>query len=283
MNAHPFLLALAMVGASSSCASSSQAGAPARSTPAVSAQVATDPDQATYQRALALARNPLPENISRSLTAITPDNAALIWRDIGEEPHVLVATFTSSFKYYDGFLGKPYNTGSHDTWVSAAPFVQRLCRDPAWRGADVDRRLIQLLGLPPGGKNIGFASMWVKPADLYRPCPDNEITDTECGLNLPADVDPAYRQWFNDLRARQYFTARDPDWPGWPWTQLGYTFDWHDLGNPVGVSEFLIRRGATVHIEALTPTAEYCAVGGTGPTLPGVVNTTGSKMPGGRR
>lgn len=247
-----FLLpALGCAGAATPATTAAPAAPPASTE-------APSPYADTYQQALDTAENPSPEKIFNGLTAITPETPKLEWREIDGRPHVRVASWVSTFEYYQSSLGKTYNTGKYDVWVSAAPFVKELCSDPAWRGDDLDLRLTQLLGLPPGNQKVGFVEFWVSPEDLFRPCPDNEITDTQCGLALPDDVTPEYRAWFNDLRAKQYFVAKDPAWPGWPWTQLGYTFDWHDLDNPVGVSEFVIANNANVVIEALTPTAAYC-------------------------
>ena len=248
------------IASSTSCAESATGTANETDTqPTDSAPKAPSAEELAYAKALDLAKNPTPERIYDQLTAIVPDNPRLAWKDIDGHPHVRVASWVSTFKYYQDSVGKPYNTGKYDIWVTAAPFVQELCRDPEFRGADVDARLVQLLGLPPGTSKQGFMSAWVRADDLFRPCPDNEVTDTVCGLALPNDVEPWYRAWFNDLRAKQYFVAKDPEWPGWPWTQLGYTFDWHDLERPIGVSEFVIKNNATIQIEALTPPAEYCA------------------------
>lgn len=255
-----FALALAFAFfASAACTSSAQS----TGTTGPASGSEDSPEQTLYKQALEQAKNPTPEKISRSLTVIGPDNKELVRRTIDGREHILVATWTSTFKYYESSLGDWYNTGTYDTWVTAAPNVQNLCRDSKWQGGDVNRRLIRLLGLPPGGDYVGFASMWVQPQDLYRPCPDSEITDSECGLNFPDDVTPEHRKWINDLRAKQYFVSKNPQSSGWPWTQLGYTYDWHgqenpETHNPVGVSEFLIKQNAKIKIEALTPTEEYC-------------------------
>lgn len=217
-----------------------------------------DADQTTYQRALDKAKNPTPADIHDQLTPITQKNDQLIWKQIDGHDHVQVGSWVSTFEYYQDSLGQSYNTGPYDIWVTAAPELQALCRDPAWRGDDVDQRLMRFLGLPPTTKKVGFAIFWVRPDDLFRPCPDNEITDSACSLALPDDVAPWYRAWFNDLRARQYQVSQVPQSSGWPWTQLGYTFDWHNIERPIGISEFVIKQNATVHIEALTPTAVYC-------------------------
>jgi len=218
-----------------------------------------------YEQATALALNPTPEKIFDGLVAISPDNPALEWQDFNGVPHVLMATYTGSFSYYEGYKGKTYNTGAYAIWVTATPFVQQLCRDPSWADGDLDLRLSQLLGLPPGGNKIGFVEFWVKPEDLFRPCPDPEIDDRDCGLAMADNAPHWYRQWFNELRAQQYFFWPQPpsaQWPpdktGYPWTQLGYTFDWKDLDSPVGMSEFVIKENADVIVKDWFFTEVYC-------------------------
>ncbi|MBK8453511.1 MAG: hypothetical protein WAQ53_14365 [Thiofilum sp.] len=45
---------------------------------------------------------------------------------------------------------------------------------------------------------------------------------------------------------------------GYPWTRLGYTYDWGKPNNPIGFSEFVIDKGAKVEVKSVTTTAKYC-------------------------
>ena len=52
-----------------------------------------------------------------------------------------------------------------------------------------------------------------------------------------------YKEWFSD-RADTVYTVgneNDPSTWGWPWTRLGYTYDWGNSANHIGVSEFVLR------------------------------------------
>lgn len=95
---------------------------------------------------------------------------------------------------------------------------------------DADRRLKQLLGLPPNSEYGYFIEFWVKTSDLSRPCPDNEITDTECQVCFPKDVDQAYIDEFNQMRIDRYYPCEL--YKQYPWTELGYTFDWNEEERP---------------------------------------------------
>jgi hypothetical protein len=120
-------------------------------------------------------------------------------------------------------------------------------------------RLRQILGLTPTSTVTAFVEFWVTPAQIFRPAPDNEVTDTTAGLTMPADTEPWYRLWFNTTRAAQYFQSAEPKHDAYPWTQLGYTYDWGNPGRPRGVSEFVIKNNSTITVNAITAIAAYCA------------------------
>ncbi len=59
--------------------------------------------------------------------------------------------------------------------------------------------------------------------------------------------------WFNDLKEKSY------GYNGFPWTRLGYTFDWGgDANDDYWLSEFIIKKGASIEIESITKTQDYC-------------------------
>ena len=217
--------------------------------------LAPDAAEAAYRAAIRDAETADVGEISTQLTPITPANDALIRRDTASERRLLVVTWGSA----TALSGAPGDTvtASDDVWITVAPQVQNACRTMGRTGAALDLRLSQLLGLPPDSGYDRFYSLWVDPADLFRPCPDPEISDRECERSLPASerfltVAPSHQRWFQALRQSTY----GPD--GYPWTRLGYTYDWHPATDAFGLSEFVVRPGATVEIEAITPVAAYC-------------------------
>jgi len=117
--------------------------------------------------------------------------------------------------------------------------------------ADTVLRIEQLLGLPPCSDYSDFVEMWVDPADLFRPAPDNEITDKICELEFPAGTDEIYKQWFKDNFQHSYTS------PGYPWTRLGYTYDWGPSQSEIGLSEFVIKNGAAVIVKSVISTQSY--------------------------
>ena len=141
--------------------------------------------------------------------------------------------------------------------------MQERCREILATSRDPLLRLRQLLGLEPYTPEVFFLSVWVREEDLFRPCPDPETHDTACGLAFPVNVTPEHRRWINELRAKQYVDCDDVEFDqgGYPWTQLGYTYDWStDNPSHVGLSEFVIRRDADIVIASKETTQLYCSV-----------------------
>lgn len=191
--------------------------------------------------------------ISRNLVAIIPSNNALVWnKDTGD---VLVVTWTSR-DGYDDHMGSSMVL-SREVWVTVVPKVKTFCRELRIMPGQVFLRLEQLLGLPPENGKTKFVEMWVSPTDLFRPSPDPEVSDHEAELDFPVSdrfvtVSEEYRQWFHNLTQESYGAD------GYPWTRLGYTYDWGNPNNEIGVSEFVVRAGAEVMIHAVLNTIDYC-------------------------
>lgn len=189
-----------------------------------------------------------PAEISRDLRAVTPWEPGLVTRGEGDQAQVLVVTWTS-YTGYDALVGQP-TVATRDVWITLAPDARTFCRRHRMPADRMTLRMEQLLGLPPGNGKTRFVEFWVSPDDLFRPSPDPTVTDREAELDFPrstlfAAVEPAHIDWFNNLRATSY----GPD--GYPWTRLGYTFDWKRGSGEIGLSEFVIRAGATVEVNAV--------------------------------
>jgi len=197
--------------------------------------------------------------ISRNLIAVVEENDYVTWGEGDSAGRVLVVTWTS-WDGYDEMVGREM-TLSREIWVTVVPELKEFAGEQFRREADFEKddyilRLEQLLGLPPGNGKTKFVEIWVDPADLFRPSPDPEITDHEAELDFPRSakfiaVSEEYVLWFNDLRAESYGEN------GYPWTRLGYTYDWGNPDDEIGLSEFVISEGAVVIIHSVTPNLEY--------------------------
>ncbi|GAB4514551.1 MAG: hypothetical protein Tsb0020_33100 [Haliangiales bacterium] len=190
------------------------------------------------------------------LLALVEENQALSWRtDENGAAWVQVVTWTS----WDGYreqVGQTVPLG-REIWVTAAPEVQDFCRESELSGEALDDRLEQLLGLRPDTAKPYFAVMWAQPSELVRPCADPDVTTTTCAAtDTPADVTigtHAHKEWFEELMSTSY----DPQ-EGYPWTRLGYTYDWNPETSERGTSEYLIPAETMVRMDSFVTTAEYC-------------------------
>jgi hypothetical protein len=252
------------------------AGGRAREAPAAASD---DELWRDYEVAVEDARYPRPERIVRDLVPITTAFDGLVWD--ATRQHVLMVTWSRSSKYtHTGPMALP-----SETWLTAVPFVRRFCQATGLSGKLLDTRLAQRIGLPPNPTYDVFVEMWVAPADIFRPCPDPEIDDRECVVNLTTGtVDRAAPCPWQAARTAQVsgkftlvsqdhlkwlcdnWTSRYP--PGkpresYPWTALGYTYDWsRSSPGHVGDSEFVAPAGTAVDVKAITKTGEYCAPAG---------------------
>jgi len=218
--------------------------------------------------------------IYRNLVGISSPEAKnnpelLRWKEISGEQYVLVCTLAGGY-----LQGKNWKSGqvaqlskTDNLWVTAVPELKNFFKERGLIPTDHDSLLLrikQLLGLPAGEDSRLLVEFWVRPADLFRPCPDSDPADHEAQLSYPwksspfqifnsdrlihsyvdedhPDVILNYKQWYENLNATTY-SAETP----YPWTQLGYTYDWSDdrfNNGHIGLSEFIVIGGSKIVIE----------------------------------
>ncbi|MFZ5585199.1 MAG: hypothetical protein ACOZHQ_04645 [Thermodesulfobacteriota bacterium] len=213
--------------------------------------LAANYDDPAYQAALADAKHPTVGEISKNLTPIVAWNSNLLWEGAAGASRVKMVALTRN--YYDNSVGRDYTLSFGELWVTVAPELRQFFA--ADLAGPSMRRLEQLLGLPPDGGYTRIVEFWVDPANLFRPSPDPEITDMEAELTFPAGsrtaVSQAHRDWFSATWSSRYESATP-----YPWTQLGYTYDWGG-GDHVGLSEFVIERGSVVGVAGVWDPLAY--------------------------
>lgn len=212
-------------------------------------------DSILYLHAIKSAMYPETKKIDNKLIPINKQNKNLIWKTIDGEDYILVVTWKQNVSYYQKYIDSTYyNTGNYPIWVTTAPeLAQRMKREKA---IDVNRRLVQLLGLPPNATYSYFVEFWVRPADLFRPCPDKEITDKRCEICFPSNTDTAHINWINDSRIERYYQC--DLYQQYPWTELGYTYDWNPKNKShIGLSEFVISTNSNIKVNAIYTTTDY--------------------------
>jgi hypothetical protein len=208
------------------------------------------PECREYWNAVRDASAPESSEISRNLKAIPEADASLKWQGEPGDSRLLVVTWTSEDEFDEGDEGKSLDI-EKEIWVTAVPDLKERCRRVRPRCHDSTLRLEQLLGLPAKSPKTQFVELWVWPSNLFRPCPDPEVSDTVCELRLSSKVSRKHAEWFNDERSGSY------GWLGYPWTRLGYSYDWGNPQSDIGLSEFVIEAGANIKVESVTPTDRY--------------------------
>ncbi len=112
-------------------------------------------------------------------------------------------------------------------------------------------RFKQLIGLPGEKTYTHFSAIWVNPDDILRPGYEWELSDTTGAAGFAREPSAEYKAWFDDNIIGSYFDSL------YPWTRLGYTYDWAAGGNEYGLSEFLIRENAVTQVEFTKSTDEF--------------------------
>lgn len=225
---------------------------------------AAHPAPHPYLAALADASVPLPGEVVTDLVALAPGAPGVTWDDQGR---ALVTTWSRA-QYYDeryvpGFSFPLYG----ETWFTAGDEVASACAGLA--GDALSLRVSQLLGLPPDGGRDVFVRVWIDPTDLFRPCANPAVDTTTCPLAAPLQVDDQrvvtwscrsddpHQRWLCATWVERY--GASDSLQRYPWTALGYTYDWGRPDDPVGASEFVAPGGVQVELEALVPNAAFCA------------------------
>lgn len=117
--------------------------------------------------------------------------------------------------------------------------------------ADWPLRFRQLIGLSPDNEATHFTAMWVKPEDIVRPAYLQETGEVQMTVALAKDTDEEFKVWFDGNVIRSYFDS------AYPWTRLGYTYDWAAGGREYGLSEFLVKKGSAVTVAYTSTTEEF--------------------------
>ncbi|MEI6380392.1 MAG: hypothetical protein WCO81_05845 [Cyanobacteriota bacterium ELA615] len=189
----------------------------------------------------------------KNLLPITKENPKLIWQ--GNK--VLMVIWIHDCNSQSLLLvsckkpGENYIVKGKDTiWVTAVPEIKEfvliqnyLNKTPINEYLSfINYRLKEYLGLKPNSNYQRFVEVWVNVNDLERACIDPEVNDSQCNLPFNPEVDNMLNQYHQN---------------GFPYTGLGYTYDWGNPNTIVGASEFVVKDGATVTVHRNQSTSEY--------------------------
>ena len=154
-------------------------------------------------------------------------------------------------------------------WVTLAGEVQARCRAWGLQGDALRQRLEQLLGLPLDPpvqfRKARFVTMEVARERLDRPCLGIDDTNPQspvCTVGIQASRAPEVRDYVLRQMADS-FVVGGPGGPGYPFTRLGYTYDWNPVNarpNHYGASEFLVQASTAATVITQQDTDAYCAL-----------------------
>jgi hypothetical protein len=163
---------------------------------------------------------------------------------------VLVVTF---HRYPDSYpIGEEVTLEWGGVWTFTADEINKWYDHNNGGVTDWDLRLKQLIGLPAEKEYTHFTALWVSPDDIIRPAYVTDIYSAEMSTELSEDVEDSYREWFESNIVDSYFSQGN-----YPWTRLGYTYDWADTGSDYGLTEFLVSAGSKVRVEFTLTTNEF--------------------------
>ena len=147
-----------------------------------------------------------------------------------EEGRVLLYTF---HKYPDSYPdGSEVKLEWGNVWTFTGGELEEWYKKNKEGVTDWQARMKELLGLSPDNESNY----------VFRPAYVSDIGTVEMTDSFSEDVDEDYKEWFDANIISSYYDGE------YPWTRLGYTYDWADNGQAYGLSEFIIKQDSDVKV-----------------------------------
>ena len=193
--------------------------------------------------------------ISNQLMPIRKDIPGQEWATIDGKDMVLLMTLVDSSRLARFFGGEGAYQIDRElgTWASIPLDWKNRAKE--YEGLDsvaAHMRMVQMYGLSPDCDYNIMVEFYADPAGIFRPSPNPDITTTSTSLEFPAYADENYKVGETNFREWYRYSissAYEDDSP-LPWTQMGYTYDWHE-GAPsyVGVSEYIVTHHTLIKVK----------------------------------
>ncbi|MBP3737854.1 MAG: hypothetical protein J6I72_02225 [Muribaculaceae bacterium] len=193
--------------------------------------------------------------IAHDLMPIRKDYPGLEWANFEGHDMVLVATLVDStrLKRFFGQEGVYPIDRETGTWISIpADWKKQLNKFEGLDSVAAHMRMVQLYGLAPDCDFDIIVLFFADPKGMFRPAHDPDITTTSAGLDFPAYANEKYtvgetnfREWYRYSVASAY----EDDSP-LPWSQLGYTYDWHEGAQRQGLSEYIVSHHTLIKVKS---------------------------------
>lgn len=178
------------------------------------------------------------------LVCLTQDDPQVIWDDSAKR--VLLLTWHDYAQ--DCAPGEALEY--EEIWASSLGEMENWFRENGAGVTDWDLRFAQLLGLPEDAGYTRFTAFWVSPEEVIRPAYVPDVT-AQMVNDYGKVTDPEYKAWFDANILYSYFESE------YPWTRLGYTYDWSGAASPYGLTEFLVMDADNTQILFTCSTQEF--------------------------
>lgn len=203
--------------------------------------------------AIADAKVLTPSKISHTLMPIRKDWPGEEWKQIDGRDMVLCVTLVDSSRLKRFFSGEGvYRMDrTNGTWITIPAEWKSKKKD--FEGLDsvaAHMRMVQMYGLSPDCTYNIMVSFYADPKGMFRPSHDPDITTVSAPLDFPSNLKSDYTVGetnFMEWYKKSVYDAYEDDSP-LPWTQLGYTYDWHKGANRQGLSEYIVTHHTLIKV-----------------------------------
>lgn len=187
------------------------------------------------------------EDEIKPLVSLTKQDPLVTWDDQGR---VLLCTWHS---YPDSY---PEGETVTAAWGYIWTFTDKEIATHAGElkeSEDAVMRMRQLISIDPNKTHSTVTGLWVDPSDVIRPAYQSDAANGNMSVAFPVgeEIDDAFKTWFDQNILNSYYYGN------YPWTRLGYTYDWADNGKEYGMTEFLIKQGAQAEVAFTETTSEF--------------------------
>jgi len=245
-----------------------------QSTPAHAEQGIPDRVWSAYAAAIRDAAVSLPGEVVTDLVVASPSDSRTEWQIIDGEEYMLVTRLgfraISNVEPGEAFLTTSY------VFAVVPGEVREVCAEYGCSRMSAEKlslRFKQMLGLPPDADYSVATRMWVRPTDLFRPCtqvdpmvatcPQLVVNTTQSGVNRSQFLfEQGMSAWRLQRKgtktriscAQDFRNTMGGNCYGYPWTRLGYTYDWTPgARNSRGLTEFVVAPGSRVILHSAGP------------------------------
>ncbi len=216
---------------------------------------ANDREDRFVEAVIDASRELIADDIYDDLVSLKYGASPLVeWNIVGSDTLLLVATLQSVDWWFDVEVGESVTTDpSPDNmlWVTIPNESKEQLRSEKAKvdSLELNNRLLELIGLRPDGAESTINLLWVNKNSLLRPSYNPGVNTTYGSITYPAEdaLPKWYRGWFESNVAYSY--ASPEEGLNYPFTRLGYTYDWGASASKYGLSEFVIIPSSVVTLE----------------------------------